>query len=72
MKNEVIPGKNDIHAKLGDNAPASSTVHQQLAAEFKRGRKSLEDGPRFGHPAKSTNPTKPLNVFTKWSWETDV
>ncbi len=47
----------DIHANmvvtLGDDAPALSTL-QLWAAEFKRGRESLEDDPRSGRPATAT------------------
>ena len=47
----------DIHtnmvAALGDDAPALSTV-KKWAAEFKKGRESLEDDPRSGHPASAT------------------
>ena len=47
----------DIHANmvatLEDDAPALSTV-KKWAAEFKRGRESLEDDPRFGCPASAT------------------
>ena len=38
---------------LGYNAPGLSTV-QKWAAEFKRGRKSLEDDPRSGQTAIAT------------------
>ena len=38
---------------LGDDAPALSTV-KKWAAEFKRGRKSLEDDPRLGRPFTAT------------------
>ena len=48
---------NDIHADmiatLGDDAPALSTM-KKWAAEFKRGRESLEDDPRSGRPASAT------------------
>ena len=40
-------------ATLGDNAPALSTV-KKLAAEFKRGRESLEDDLRSGRPSTAT------------------
>ena len=40
-------------ATLGDDAPALSTVHK-WAAEYKRGRDSLEDDPRSGRPATAT------------------
>ena len=46
----------DIHANmvatLGNDAPALSTV-KNWAAEFKRGRESLEDDPRAGCPASA-------------------
>ena len=40
-------------ATLGDNFPALSTV-KKWAAEFKRGRESLEDDPRYVCPASAT------------------
>ena len=43
----------DMVATLGDGAPALSTV-QKWAAEFKRGRESLEDDPRPGRPVTAT------------------
>ena len=49
---------NEIHSKFikvyGDSSPSFSTI-KKWAAEFKRGRTSLEDDPREGHP-KSTTP----------------
>ena len=38
---------------LGDDAPALSTV-KKWAAEFKRGRESLEDDPRSGRSSTAT------------------
>ena len=38
---------------LGDDAPSLSTV-QKWTAEFKKGRKSLEDDPRSEGPATTT------------------
>lgn len=50
---------NEIHPKLtkvyGDIAPSMSTV-KKWAAEFKRGRTSLEDDPREGRPKTATTP----------------
>lgn len=40
----------DMVATLEDDAPALSLV-QNWTAEFRRGRKSLEDDSRFGYPA---------------------
>ncbi|XP_030588657.1 histone-lysine N-methyltransferase SETMAR-like [Archocentrus centrarchus] len=55
QKKELAP--KDIHADmvatLGDDAPALSTV-QKWAAEFKRGRESLEDDQRSGRPVTAT------------------
>ena len=45
----------DMQATLQDNAP-SYTMVKKWSAEFKRGRKSLEDDPR---------PRRPVNVSTK-------
>lgn len=49
----------EIHPKLtkvyGDSAPSMSTV-KKWAAEFKRGRTSLEDDPREGRPKTATTP----------------
>ena len=43
----------DMVATLGNDAPTLSTV-KKWAAEFKRGRESLEDAPRSGHPSTAT------------------
>ena len=40
----------DTVSTLGDDAPALSTV-KKWAAEFKKGRESLENDPRSGHPS---------------------
>ena len=46
----------EIHSKFikfyGDSSPSFSTI-KKWAAEFKRGRTSLEDDPREGHPPYS-------------------
>jgi histone-lysine N-methyltransferase SETMAR len=48
---------NEIHSKFikvyGDSSPSFSTI-TKLAAKFKRGRTSLEDDPREGHPKNAT------------------
>ncbi|KAL7374618.1 hypothetical protein ABVT39_004094 [Epinephelus coioides] len=51
----------DVVATLGDDAPALSTV-QKWAAEFKRGRESLEDDPRSRCPATATTQENIANV----------
>ena len=43
----------DMVSTLGDDAPALSTV-KKWAAEFKRGRESLEDDQRSGRPSTAT------------------
>jgi histone-lysine N-methyltransferase SETMAR len=46
---------NEIHSKFinvyGDSSPSFSII-KKWAAEFKRGRTSLEDDPRKGRPQK--------------------
>jgi histone-lysine N-methyltransferase SETMAR len=50
---------NEIHSKFvkvyGDSYPSFSTI-KEWAAEFKRGRTSLEDDPREGRPKSATAP----------------
>jgi transposase len=50
---------NAIHSKFikvyGDSSPSFSTV-KKWAAEFKRGRTSLEDDPRERRPKSATTP----------------
>ena len=43
----------DMVSTLWDDTPALSTV-KKWAAEFKRGRESLEDDPRSGSPSIAT------------------
>jgi histone-lysine N-methyltransferase SETMAR len=57
VKEGLTPNK--IHSKFmkvyGDSSPSFSTV-KKWAAEFKRGRISLEDDPREGRPKSATPP----------------
>ena len=50
---------NEIHSKFikvyGDSSPSFSTI-RKWAAEFKRGRTSLEDDPRKGRPKSAITP----------------
>jgi transposase len=50
---------NEIYSKFtkvyGDSSPSFSTI-KKWAAEFKRGRTSLEGDPREGHPKSATTP----------------
>ena len=50
---------NEIHSKFikvyGNSCPSFSTI-PKWAAEFKRGRTSLEDDPREGRPKSATTP----------------
>jgi histone-lysine N-methyltransferase SETMAR len=50
---------NEIHLKFmevyGDSSPSFSTI-KKWAAEFKRGRTSLEDEPREGRPKSAITP----------------
>jgi histone-lysine N-methyltransferase SETMAR len=50
---------NEQHSKFikvyGDSSPLFSTI-KKWAAEFKRGRTSLEDDPREGRPKSATTP----------------
>jgi len=49
----------EIHSKFikvyGDSSPSFSTI-KKWAAEFRRGRSSLEDNPREGRPKSATTP----------------
>jgi histone-lysine N-methyltransferase SETMAR len=60
---------NEIHSKFikvcGDSSPSFLTI-KKWAAEFKRGRTSLEDDPREGRPKSATT----LNKCTIWYWMT--
>jgi len=51
---------NEIHSKFikiyGDSSPSFSKI-KKWAAEFKRGRTSLEDDPREGRPKSATTTT---------------
>ena len=51
--------QNEIHSKFikvyGDSSPSFSTV-KKWAAEFKRGRTSLESDPLEGRPKSATTP----------------
>jgi len=59
---------NEIHLKFikvyGDSSSSFSTI-KKLAAEFKRGRTSLEDEPREGRPKSATRPEiiEPVHVM---------
>jgi histone-lysine N-methyltransferase SETMAR len=50
---------NEINLKFmnvyGDSSPSFSTI-KKWAAEFKRGRTTLEDDPREGRPKSATTP----------------
>ena len=56
VKEGLTPNEN--HSKFievyGNSSPSFSTI-KKLAAEFKRGRTSLEDDPREGRPKKCNN-----------------
>ncbi|XP_041349431.1 protein GVQW3-like [Gigantopelta aegis] len=43
----------DMVSTLGNSAPSFATV-KRWAAEFKRGRKSIEDEPRSGRPSTAS------------------
>ena len=49
----------EIHLRIvnvyGDSSPSVSTV-KKWAAEFKRGRESVQNDPREGHPKTVTTP----------------
>ncbi|GFX19402.1 HTH_48 domain-containing protein [Trichonephila clavipes] len=56
--------KDELDSVYGDPAP-SFTVVKIWAAEFKRGRKSLEDDERSGRPNTATT-NENIAKFTKW------
>jgi histone-lysine N-methyltransferase SETMAR len=62
----------EIHSKLikvyGNSSPSFSTI-KKWAAEFKRGRTSLEDDPRE-EVQKLQQHQKVLNKCTIWHWMT--
>jgi histone-lysine N-methyltransferase SETMAR len=62
---------NEIHSKFikvyGDSSTSFSTI-KKWAAEFKRGRTSLEDDPREGR--QKVQHQKSLNKCTIWYWMT--
>jgi len=64
---------NEIHSKFikvcGDSSPSFSRI-KKWAAEFKRGRTSLEDDPRED-VQKVHHHQKSLNKCTIWYWMTD-
>ena len=57
VKEGITP--NEIHSKFikvyGDSSPSFLTI-KKWAAEFKRGRTSLEDDPHEGCPQSATTP----------------
>jgi histone-lysine N-methyltransferase SETMAR len=57
VKESLMP--NEVNLKFikvyGDSFPSFSTI-KKWAAEFKRGRTSLEDDPREGRPKSATTP----------------
>ena len=57
VKEGLMP--NEIHSKFikvyGNSSPSFSTI-KKWAAEFKRGRTSLEDVPREGRPKSAITP----------------
>jgi len=63
--------QNEIHSKFikvyGDSSPSFSTI-TKWAAEFKRGRTSLEDDPRKGCP-ESTPPPEIIEQVHDMVWD---
>jgi len=57
VKEGITP--NEIHSKFikvyGDSSPSFLTI-KKWVAEFKRGRTSLQDDPRKGHPKSASTP----------------
>ena len=70
VKEGLMPS--EIHSKsikvYGDSSPSFPTI-KKWAAEFKRGRTSLEDDPREGRP-KIQQHQKSLNKCTIRYWMT--
>ena len=46
-----------LHAAFGDHAPSRTSVFEWFA-EFRRGRRSLDDAPRSGRPVEVTTEDK--------------
>jgi transposase len=75
VKESLTP--NEIHSKFikvyGDSSPSFSTI-KKWAAEFKRGRTSLEDDPCEGCPKSATTPEiiEQVHVMVLEDWQMRV